>query len=60
MERFSYELGVRWRIRNRLTGAYIHLTLFRILEFPDRQSAETYIRRADLNRQIYFAEAIWE
>ena len=58
--KLSYELNVRWRIRNRLTGAYIHTTLFRILEFHDRQSAETYIRRADLNRRIYFAEAVWK
>lgn len=49
---------VRWRIRNGLTGGYIHITLFRILEFPNKPQAEAYISRAGLSRRIYHAEAV--
>lgn len=47
----------RFRIRNSTTGAYIHLTLFRILEFDTRTEAVCYISRHGLSRDIYYTEA---
>ena len=38
----------RFRIRNGITGAYIHLTLFRVLEFSSRGEALLYISRKRL------------
>ena len=51
-------LGARFRIRNSITGAYIHITLFRILEFPNRQSALAYMNRVGLSKEIYYTEAV--
>ncbi len=51
-------LGARFRIRNGYNGTYIHITLFRILEFPTRQSALAYMKRAGLNKEIYYTEAV--
>ncbi|MBP5431046.1 hypothetical protein [Ruminococcus sp.] len=51
-------LNARFRIRNGITGGYIHITLFRILEFPTRQSALAYMKRAGLNKEIYYTEAV--
>lgn len=48
----------RFRIRNSHTGAYIHITLFRILEFPTRTEAICYMNRFRLNRDIYYTEAV--
>jgi len=48
----------RFRIRNSITGAYIHLTLFRILEFSTRTEAVCYMNRCGLNRDIYYTEAV--
>ena len=48
----------RFRIRNGITGAYIHLTLFRILEFGSRGEALLYISRHGLSREIYYTEAV--
>jgi hypothetical protein len=48
----------RFRIRNSITGGYIHLTLFRILEFPTRTEAICYMKRCNLNRDIYYTEAV--
>lgn len=47
----------RFRIRNGITGAYIHLTLFRVLEFSSRGEALLYISRHGLSRDIYYTEA---
>lgn len=51
-------LGARFRIRNSITGGYIHLTLFRILEFPTRPQALAYMNRVGLNKDIYYTEAV--
>ena len=48
----------RFRIRNGITGAYIHITLFRILEFNTRTEAICYMNRCGLNREIYYTEAV--
>ena len=58
MRVFNDEYGSRFRIRNGLTGTYIHETLFRVLEFQDRLEAIRYIRRHDLNDKIYYVEVI--
>lgn len=50
--------GTRFRIRNRISGAYIHLTMFRILEFDTRAEAIAYMQRRSLNRDIYYTEAV--
>ena len=48
----------RFRIRNGITGAYIHLTLFRVLEFSSRGEAILYMQRCNLSREIYYTEAV--
>lgn len=48
--------GARFRIRNNVTGAYIHLTLFRIMEFSSRSDAIKYMNRRELNRNVYYVE----
>lgn len=48
----------RFRIRNSITGAYIHITMFRILEFYTRTEAIFYMNRVGLNREIYYTEAV--
>lgn len=58
MKMFSDPLGSRFRIRNGLTGTYIHTTLFRVLEFRDRLDALAYIKRHDLNPMIYYVEVV--
>lgn len=58
MRMFTDEPGTRFRIRNGLTGTYIHTTLFRVLEFRDRLEAIRYIRRHDLNDKIYYVEVV--
>ena len=58
MRVFNDEYGSRFRIRNGLTGTYIHETLFRVLEFQDRLEAIRYIRRHDLNDKIYYVEVV--
>lgn len=52
--------GQQEKIRNSITGGYIHLTLFRILEFPTRPQALAYMNRVGLNKDIYFTEAVIE
>ncbi len=49
---------VKFRIRNALTGCYIHETLFRIMEFPTRKDALMYIISHNLNRDIYYTEVV--
>lgn len=49
--------GCRFRIRNGITGAYIHATLFRVLEFRDRLEALAYIKRHNLSG-IYYVEVV--
>lgn len=48
--------GMRFRIRNSITGAYIHVTLFKLLEFETRAEALWYMRRNGLSREIYYTE----
>ncbi|MCR5706791.1 MAG: hypothetical protein K6G82_00770 [Ruminococcus sp.] len=48
--------GAHFRIRNGVTGAYIHLTLFRIMEFSTRNDAILYMNRRELNRNVYYVE----
>ena len=48
----------RFRIWSGVTGAYIHITLFRILEFNTRTEAICYMNRCGLNREIYYTEAV--
>lgn len=56
MKMFSDPPGASFRIRNGVTGTYIHVTLFRILEFRDRLEALAYIKRHGLNQDIYYVE----
>lgn len=58
MKMFSDPLGSRFRIRNGITGAYIHSTMFRVLEFRDRLDALAYIKRHNLNTTIYYVEVV--
>lgn len=47
---------VSFVIRNEITGAYIHESLMKIMEFSTHSEAMAFIRRRNLNRDIYFAE----
>ena len=58
MKLFNDEYGSRFRIRNGITGAYIHISMFRVLEFRDRIEALAYIKRHDLNPMIYYVEVV--
>lgn len=58
MKLFNDEYGSRFRIRNGITGAYIHISMFRVLEFRDRLEALAYIKRHDLNPMIYYVEVV--
>lgn len=58
MKLFNDEYGSRFRIRNGITGTYIHTTMFRVLEFRDRLDALAYIKRHDLNPMIYYVEVV--
>lgn len=46
----------RYRIRNNLTGAYIHDTTIQPMTFLDRAEAWRYIKQHGLNQEIYFVE----
>ncbi len=50
--------GKCFRIRNSITGAYIHVTLFKLLEFETRAEALWYMRRNGLSPEIYYVEEI--
>ena len=50
--------GARFRICNGITGAYIHISMFRVLEFRDRLEALAYIKRRGLNQDIYYVEVV--
>ena len=58
MKVFNDGYGARFRIRNGITGAYIHISMFRVLEFRDRLEALAYIRRHNLNTGIYYVEVV--
>lgn len=48
----------RYRIRNNLTGAYIHDTPTQPMTFLDRAEAWRYIKQHGLNPEIYFVEVV--
>lgn len=52
------KFGLRYRIRNTITGQYIHSTQFRILEFFTVYDAYRYIKDKNLNDRIYIVEKI--
>lgn len=52
------ELRLRYRIRNCITGAYIHSSLYKIMESYSKAEALNYIKQRGLNRSIYFVE-VW-
>lgn len=56
MKLFNDPKWARYRIRNNITGAYIHVTMFRVLEFTDRLEAYRYIKSHNLNPGIYYVE----
>lgn len=58
MKLFNDEYGSRFRIRNGITGAYIHITMVQVLEFRDRLDALAYIKRHNLNPMIYYVEVV--
>ena len=58
MKVFNDGYGARFRIRNGITGAYIHITMLRPLEFRDRLDALAYIKRHNLNDRIYYVEVV--
>ena len=47
-----------YRIRNTITGQYLHITLFRILEFNSIYDACKYLKAHELNERIYMIERI--
>ena len=49
-------ISVRYVIRNGITGAYIHKSLLKILDFNICSEAQTYIKQKGLNTDIYFVE----
>ena len=49
-------ISVRYVIRNGITGAYIHKSLFRIMKFGTHSEALAYIKQRKLSRDIYFVE----
>jgi hypothetical protein len=58
MKVFNDKPGTRFRIRNGVTGGYVHITMMRVLEFKDRLEALAYIKRHDLNPMIYYVEVM--
>lgn len=58
MRMFNDGYGARFRIRNNITGTYIHISMFRVLEFRDRLDALAYIKRHDLNPMKYYVEVV--
>ena len=52
------KFGVIYRIRNAITGQYIHISLFRILEFYSIYDACKYMKQHNLNEKIYQIERI--
>ena len=58
MKIFSDPLCMRFRIHNSITGAYIHRTLLKPMIFYDRLDALAYIKRHELNPEIYFVEVV--
>ena len=50
--------GLRFQIRNSITGAYIHVTLFKLLKFETRAEALWYMRWNSLSPEIYYVEEI--
>lgn len=58
MRVFNDPCGAHFRIRNGITGAYIHISMFRVLEFKDRLEALAYIKRHELNPMIYYVEVV--
>lgn len=48
-----------YRIRNSITGAYIHSSLCKIMEFYSKAEALEYIKQRGLNRSIYFVEVVF-
>ena len=56
MKVFNDGYGSRFRIRNGITGTYIHISMFRVLEFRDQLEALAYIKRHGLNQDIYYVE----
>lgn len=51
---------VKFVIRNGNTGAYIHKSMLKILEFDSYSEAAAYIRKSKLSERIYFVEAQYE
>lgn len=51
-------ISVRYVIRNGITGAYIHKSSLKILDFNTYSKAQTYIRQKGLNTNVYFVEEI--
>lgn len=58
MKVFNDKPGTRFRIRNGVTGGYVHITMMRVLEFKDRLEALVYIKQHDLNPMIYYVEVV--
>lgn len=51
--------GLVYRIRNGITGQYLHESLFRILEFDNIYAAYKYLKQHNLNERIYIVERIY-
>ena len=47
---------VSFVIRNEITGAYIHESLMKVKKFRTHGEALAFIRKRNLNRDIYFVE----
>lgn len=45
--------GIRFRIMNNITGAYIHRTMSEILEFNSYSAVYMYLKQYNLNEKIY-------
>lgn len=50
--------GFIYRIRNGITGQYLHESLFKMLEFDNIYAAYKYLKQHELNENIYIVECI--
>lgn len=59
MTRFMYDpIEARFRIRNDFSGRYLCDSSDEILIFCSRRQALQYIKRLDLNQDVYYPEVI--
>lgn len=50
--------GLIYRIKNTITGQYLHESLYKVLEFDNVYGAYKYLKQRGLNEQIFIVERI--